>query len=249
MQTLKQHLNQLISKHLSAVAGFPECNANVVTASKPEFGDYQANGVMAIAKQIKCNPRELALSVVQELNTANDSLLASAEVAGPGFINIHLSAEGLCTRANAVLLHPQDLVPVSDEVNTIVVDYSSPNLAKEMHVGHLRGTIIGDCLVRILERQGHHIIRQNHVGDWGTQFGMLIAYMQEVTADHGDLPSRLTDLETFYRAAKKRFDADPLFAATARESVVKLQGGDPDHLQVWAQFIEESVNHCQDSIL
>ena len=113
-----------------------------------------------------------------------------------------------------------------------------------MHVGHLRGTIIGDCIARVLERQGHEIIRQNHVGDWGTQFGMLISYMRELSASQGELPTQLADLESFYRAAKERFDADPDFADTARGSVVQLQGGDPDHLVVWQQFIDESLKHC-----
>jgi arginyl-tRNA synthetase len=148
-------------------------------------------------------------------------------------------------RASEIQSDTQKLIPLTDKVDKIVVDYSSPNLAKEMHVGHLRGTIIGDCLVRVLERQGHEIIRQNHVGDWGTQFGMLISYMRELRASQGDLPTELADLESFYRAAKERFDADPDFADTARSSVVKLQGGDADHLVAWQQFIDESLKHCQ----
>jgi len=113
-----------------------------------------------------------------------------------------------------------------------------------MHVGHLRGTIIGDCLVRVLERLGHEVIRQNHVGDWGTQFGMLIAYMNELRPEQGDLPTQLADLETFYRAAKERFDSDPVFAENSRASVVKLQTGDPEYLEIWKTFIDESLQHC-----
>ena len=249
MQNLKQHLSTLLGSCLSKAAGIADCNANVITASKPEFGDYQANGVMAVAKQLQTNPRELAQKVVDLIDITNDSLIQHVEIAGPGFINIHLHDDDLMAKASDVLRQPQTLIPQSEPALRIVVDYSSPNLAKEMHVGHLRGTIIGDCLVRVLEKQGHGVIRQNHVGDWGTQFGMLIAYLKEVTNSIGpesdDLPTRLADLEVFYRAARERFDTDPEFAETARLSVVKLQGGDPEYLQIWHKFIDESLRHCQ----
>lgn len=200
---------------------------------------------MAIAKQLKSNPRDLAQQTVDQLIAIDDELIARFEIAGPGFINIHLADNQLLARANIILEQPQTLIPATEQPDTIVVDYSSPNLAKEMHVGHLRGTIIGDCLARVLERQGHHIIRQNHVGDWGTQFGMLIAHMQELTTERGNLPQQLADLEEFYRAAKQRFDSDEDFATTARNSVVKLQNGEPEYLRVWEVFIEESLHHCQ----
>lgn len=244
METLKQTLNQLVSSCLTEISGIADCNANVITASKPEFGDYQANGVMAIAKQLKTNPRQLASELVEKIQARGNPLIDQLEVAGPGFINIHLSDQALLKRAATIQANTQQLIPITSAPKTIVVDYSSPNLAKEMHVGHLRGTIIGDCLVRVLERQGHHIIRQNHVGDWGTQFGMLIAYMREVIGDKEELPTQLADLESFYRAAKQRFDSDPKFAEIARASVVKLQGGDAEHLAVWEQFIEQSLQHC-----
>ena len=185
------------------------------------------------------------LDVVEKITTDANPLIAKLEVAGPGFINIHLSDTALMQRASEIRSDTQKLIPTANKAEKIVVDYSSPNLAKEMHVGHLRGTIIGDCLARVLERQGHEIIRQNHVGDWGTQFGMLISYMRELRASQGNLPTELSDLESFYRAAKERFDADPNFADTARSSVVKLQGGDADHLVAWQQFIDESLKHCQ----
>ncbi|MCH8174117.1 MAG: arginine--tRNA ligase [Proteobacteria bacterium] len=249
MQNLKQHLNALLGSCLSKAAGIADSNANVITASKPEFGDYQANGVMAIAKQLQTNPRELAQRVVELIEIANDSLIARVEIAGPGFINIHLRNHDLMQQASGVLQHAQALIPPAERALRIVVDYSSPNLAKEMHVGHLRGTIIGDCLARVLEKQGHTVIRQNHVGDWGTQFGMLIAYLKEVIngieTDSDALPTRLADLEVFYRAARERFDSDPEFAETSRLSVVKLQGGDPEYLQIWRKFIDESLRHCQ----
>jgi len=244
MDTLKEHLSNLVSTSLSSVSGESKCNANVVTTSKPEFGDYQANGGMAIAKKLGSNPREFAQLVVNDLANKSDPIIAKMEVAGPGFINIHLAATALRDRANSVISNTGDLIPTIPNPQRVVVDYSSPNLAKEMHVGHLRGTIIGDCLVRVLERLGHEIIRQNHVGDWGTQFGMLIAYMNELRAEQGDLPTQLADLETFYRAAKERFDSDPVFAENSRASVVKLQSGDPEYLEVWKTFIDESLQHC-----
>ena len=244
MNTLKYTLNKLVYEALSVVSGVADCDPNVITASKPEFGDYQSNGVMSVAKKTGTNPRQLANAVVKKIVADAHPLIAKLEVAGPGFINIHLSDSALMQRAYEIQSDTQKLISTTNKVDKIVVDYSSPNLAKEMHVGHLRGTIIGDCLARVLERQGHEIIRQNHVGDWGTQFGMLISYMRELSASQGELPTQLADLESFYRAAKERFDADPDFADTARGSVVQLQGGDPDHLVVWQQFIDESLKHC-----
>lgn len=245
MNTLKQTLNQLVDNSLAEVSAIDGCNANVIPASKPEFGDYQANGVMSVAKKIGSNPRQLASDVLDNLSASNNSLIRKLEVAGPGFINIHLADSALIERAVHIQQDIKQLIPAVATPEKIVVDYSSPNLAKEMHVGHLRGTIIGDCLARVLERQGHQIIRQNHVGDWGTQFGMLISYMREINRNETDLPTQLADLETFYRAAKERFDADPAFADRARSSVVRLQSGDKDHLVVWQKFIEESLKHCQ----
>jgi len=245
METLKHTLNTLVTASLGAITADASANANVITASKPEFGDYQANGVMAAAKQLRTNPRALAERVVAHLLLQAPEMFAKVEVAGSGFINIHLQ-DSLLTRRAAVLLQaPELLLPKATHPQAIVVDYSSPNLAKEMHVGHLRGTIIGDCLARVLTSMGHTVIRQNHVGDWGTQFGMLISYMQEVGTTHGEVAAKLADLEEFYRAAKTRFDDDPAFAERARNSVVKLQSGDPEMLQVWAHFIDESLRHCE----
>ena len=246
MEPIKRILSLQIESALSVTTGIADCNANVITASKPEFGDYQANGVMAIAKQLKQNPRELAQSVIDQLEHEKSNLVESFEVAGPGFINIRLNLKELLSRANIALSNPDTLISTAENPQTIVVDYSSPNLAKEMHVGHLRGTIIGDSLVRVLLKCGHRVIRQNHVGDWGTQFGMLIAYLQEIQSQKAnELPQELSDLEKFYRSAKDRFDSDKEFANTARKSVVQLQSGDPAHNRVWKQFIEESLAHCE----
>ena len=242
MHTLKRTLTDFIGAELATLTGLDEVNPNVITASKPEFGDYQANGVMGIAKKLGRNPRELGTELLARLNAAANPLVSHYELAGPGFINIHLAGDALRDRANELLVEPRLLVLQTESPQTIVVDYSSPNLAKEMHVGHLRGTIIGDSIARILERQGNRVIRQNHVGDWGTQFGMLITFMRESSAEAG---VALADLEGFYRAAKQRFDADSKFADRARESVVKLQGGDPEYLEAWQAFISTSLTHCQ----
>ncbi len=245
VKSFKQLLNQVVSDSLARVSGIDAPDAHVITASRPEFGDYQANGVMALAKQLKSNPRQIAQAVVEDLQAQALTWIDKLEVAGPGFINVHLSNSELLQRGGTALAEVQALLPEPIHKQRIVVDYSSPNLAKEMHVGHLRGTIIGDCLVRVLESCGHNIIRQNHVGDWGTQFGMLITYMQEVSQGQSDIPNKLADLESFYRDAKERFDNDAEFATRARQAVVKLQGGDAQHLKAWEQFIDESLAHCE----
>lgn len=245
VKSFKQLLNQVVSDSLARVSGIDAPDAHVITASRPEFGDYQANGVMALAKQLKTNPRQIAQAVVEDLQGQELAWIDKLEVAGPGFINVHLNNQDLLERGATALAEVKNLLPEPAQEQRIVVDYSSPNLAKEMHVGHLRGTIIGDCLVRVLESCGHQVIRQNHVGDWGTQFGMLITYMQEVSQGQSDIPNKLADLESFYRDAKERFDNDADFATRARQAVVKLQGGDAEHLQAWEQFIDESLRHCE----
>jgi arginyl-tRNA synthetase len=244
MLTIKESLENTVTDALVQVCGIKEAKGQVIYASRAEFGDYQANGVMAVARQLRQNPRDLATQVINALK--GNSLIARAEVAGPGFINIYLNDDLLAAKASACLSDPSALIVPSQHPQTIVVDYSSPNLAKEMHVGHLRGTIIGDSLVRILEVLGHCVIRQNHVGDWGTQFGMLIAHMNSLSSDNRALSKNLADLEGFYRAAKQRFDAEPGFADQARAYVVKLQQGDADCLTAWQRFIEESLQHCEE---
>ncbi len=253
MLTIKQALEIQISAAISQISGIAESRAHVIYASRPEFGDYQANGVMSIAKQLKTNPRDLAARVVAVLNEnlSADSMLEKAEVAGPGFINLFLRDDFLAAQSkkfadNEAALDSYAAATPDSKTTKVVIDYSSPNLAKEMHVGHLRGTIIGDCIARVLEALGYEVIRQNHVGDWGTQFGMLIAHMESLTQAGAELPTQLADLETFYRVAKERFDNEPEFAETARSYVVKLQQGDPRCLVVWQQFIDESLHHCED---
>lgn len=245
MPTIRQALESRVSQAITAVTGIEDNAPNVIQASRPEFGDYQANGVMALAKRARTNPRELARQVVDHLEYGD--LIHRAEVAGPGFINLFLADRWLGEKAGRTLADPASSIEVATRQQTVVVDYSSPNLAKEMHVGHLRGTIIGDALVRVMQALGHRVIRQNHVGDWGTQFGMLIAHLEDLRqADsEAELSTELSDLETFYRHAKQRFDAEPDFANRARRYVVQLQQGDSQCLAMWEQFIEESLRHCE----
>ncbi|MDG2089795.1 MAG: arginine--tRNA ligase [Gammaproteobacteria bacterium] len=235
---LKQTLEQNISLALSDLAGETACQALVNHSKSSQFGDYQANGVMALAKRLKQNPRELAEQVNAKLEL--DEFAERVEIAGPGFINIFISNEFLTQQLNA--LDKSQLVDKTNAPQTIVIDYSSPNLAKEMHVGHLRGTIIGDAISRTFEWMGHKLIRQNHFGDWGTQFGMLITHMSE----QDGATTELSNLEVFYRAAKQRFDNDTEFASRARENVVKLQSGDKQCVQLWKSFIDVSIQHCQE---
>ncbi len=229
---VKALLNQRVAEAL-ARAGAPG-DGLVQAAARPEFGDYQANGVMAAAKRAGAKPRELAAQVIELLDL--DDIAAPPEVAGPGFINIRLRAEFLADQA----ARPVSIQP-SNTPEKVVVDYSAPNLAKEMHVGHLRSTIIGDAIARTLEALGHEVVRQNHVGDWGTQFGMLLAYMRESGANSAEL----ADLESFYRKAKVRFDEDAAFADTARATVVALQSGEAWAREAWQHFIDVSMAHCQ----
>ena len=210
-------------------------------AKNADFGDFQINGVMGAAKKAKQNPRELAQKVADAL--AGNAVVESAEVAGPGFINLRLNAAFLAQNIEAALLDGHLNVRQTKAPQTVVIDYSSPNLAKEMHVGHLRSSIIGDSLNRVLSYLGHKVIAQNHVGDWGTQFGMLVAYMVAQQQENAEF--ELADLEQFYRNAKIRFDEDEAFADTAREYVVKLQGGDEAVLALWRQFVDVSLQHAQ----
>ena len=224
-----------------AAAGLSDSPVVLQAAKNPDFGDFQINGVMGAAKKAKQNPRELAQKVAEAL--ADNAVIESAEVAGPGFINLRLRPEFLAQNIQTALSDARFGVAKTDKPQTVVIDYSSPNLAKEMHVGHLRSSIIGDSISRVLEFMGNTVIRQNHVGDWGTQFGMLVAYLVEQQKDNAAF--ELADLEQFYRAAKVRFDEDPAFADTAREYVVKLQGGDETVLALWKQFVDISLSHAQ----
>lgn len=242
------NIKQLLSEKVLAAmvaAGLPEdTNPAVSISNRANFGDYQANGVMGAAKKLKTNPRELASKVVEHLDL--DGIAENIELAGPGFINIHLSKDWLASQLTTIKGDAKLGVTQAEKPQTIVVDYSAPNLAKEMHVGHLRSTIIGDAVVRAFEFKGEKVIRQNHMGDWGTQFGMLLAHLSDKLAANEVAETALADLENFYREAKVRFDDEDGFADRAREYVVKLQSGDADCDKLWQQFIDISIAHSEE---
>jgi arginyl-tRNA synthetase len=239
--SLRQQLTQQLAQAMSNL-GIPNtCEPHIAPSKNTNFGDYQANGAMAAAKIMGQNPRELAQNIVAELNLTG--MISNLEVAGPGFINIHLSPTWLGTALSA--FNPNN-TPKTAHPQTIVVDYSGPNLAKEMHVGHLRSTIIGDAVVRVLEFLGHTVIRQNHVGDWGTQFGMLLAELENQMNSGEQADLALKDLEVFYQQAKKHFDEDSAFADKAREYVVRLQSGDAHLLALWQSFRTVSLHHSEE---
>ncbi|KHP48095.1 arginine--tRNA ligase, partial [Salmonella enterica] len=223
-------------------AGAPaDCEPQVRQSAKVQFGDYQANGMMAVAKKLGMAPRQLAEQVLTHLDLSG--IASKVEIAGPGFINIFLEPAFLAEQVQQALA--SERLGVSQPTRqTIVVDYSAPNVAKEMHVGHLRSTIIGDAAVRTLEFLGHHVIRANHVGDWGTQFGMLIAWLEKQQQENaGDMA--LADLEGFYRDAKKHYDEDEAFAERARNYVVKLQSGDAYFREMWRKLVDITMTQNQ----
>ncbi|UPT56166.1 arginine--tRNA ligase [Dickeya zeae] len=236
-------LSEKVHQAMIAAGAPADSEAMVRQSAKAQFGDYQANGIMAAAKKLGMPPRQLAEKVVNTLQL--DGIAAKTEIAGPGFINIFLDSQWLSAQLEHALAAPKlGVSPV--EPQTIVVDYSAPNVAKEMHVGNLRSTIIGDAAVRTLEFLGHHVIRANHVGDWGTQFGMLIAHLEDVQNDSTqDL--ELADLEAFYREAKKQYDDDEVFAERARGYVVKLQGGDEYCRSMWRKLVDITMVQNQRS--
>jgi len=234
-------LSEKVSQALIAAGAPADCEPQVRQSAKVQFGDYQANGVMAVAKKLGMAPRQLAEQVLTHLDL--QGIASKTEIAGPGFINIFLDPAFLAQNVDAALKSDR-LGVAQPQAQTIVVDYSAPNVAKEMHVGHLRSTIIGDASVRTLEFLGHNVIRANHVGDWGTQFGMLIAWLEKQQQDNaGEMA--LADLEGFYRDAKKHYDEDEAFAERARSYVVKLQGGDEYFRQMWRQLVDITMSQNQ----
>ncbi|BES84710.1 arginine--tRNA ligase [Pectobacterium araliae] len=234
-------LSEKVSQALTAAGAPAGSEAQVRQSAKAQFGDYQANGVMAVAKKLGMPPRQLAEKVIPFL--ALEGIAEKTEIAGPGFINIFLDKQWVASQVENTLNAPKlGLMPV--EPQTIVIDYSAPNVAKEMHVGHLRSTIIGDASARTLEFLGHNIIRANHVGDWGTQFGMLIAYLEKMQNESAS-EMDLSDLEAFYREAKKHYDDDADFAERARGYVVKLQSGDEYCRQMWRKLVDITMTQNQ----
>lgn len=206
-----------------------------------QFGDYQANGVMGAAKKMGIPPRQLAEKILEHLDITD--IADKVEIAGPGFINIFLSPVWVAQQAEFALADEHlNITKVTPE--TIVIDYSSPNVAKQMHVGHLRSTIIGDASARTLSFLGHNVIRANHLGDWGTQFGMLIAYLEKKQNENA-ADMALADLEEFYREAKKCYDEDEVFAERARNYVVRLQGGDEYCRTMWRKLVDITMQQNQ----
>ncbi|ROU12003.1 arginine--tRNA ligase [Kluyvera ascorbata] len=234
-------LSEKVSQAMIAAGAPADCEPQVRQSAKVQFGDYQANGMMAVAKKLGMAPRQLAEQVLSHLDL--NGIANKVEIAGPGFINIFLDPTFLAEHVSQALKSDR-LGIAQPEKQTIVVDYSAPNVAKEMHVGHLRSTIIGDAAVRTLELMGHKVIRANHVGDWGTQFGMLIAYLEKQQQENaGEMA--LADLEGFYREAKKHYDEDEAFAERARSYVVKLQGGDEYFRKMWRQLVDITMTQNQ----
>jgi len=234
-------LSDKVTQALIAAGAPADCEPQVRQSAKAQFGDYQANGVMSVAKKLGMPPRQLAEQVLNHLDLAG--IASKVEIAGPGFINIFLDPAYLSGLVESAVLNERIGIP-QVAPQTIVVDYSAPNVAKEMHVGHLRSTIIGDAAVRTLEFLGHNVIRANHVGDWGTQFGMLIAYLEKQQNENaGEMA--LADLEGFYREAKKHYDEDEAFAERARNYVVKLQSGDEYCREMWRKLVDITMTQNQ----
>ncbi|MBJ8361334.1 arginine--tRNA ligase [Citrobacter cronae] len=234
-------LSEKVSQAMIAAGAPADCEPQVRQSAKIQFGDYQANGMMAVAKKLGMAPRQLAEQVLTHLDL--NGIASKVEIAGPGFINIFLDPAFLAQHVQQALA--SDRLGVTQPAKqTVVVDYSAPNVAKEMHVGHLRSTIIGDAAVRTLEFLGHNVIRANHVGDWGTQFGMLIAWLEKQQQENAR-EMALADLEGFYRDAKKHYDEDEAFAERARSYVVKLQGGDEYFREMWRKLVDITMSQNQ----
>jgi len=210
------------------------------------FADFQSNAALSLAKRLGKAPRDVAGEIVSHLNVSDIS--DAPTVSGPGFVNFTLRPAWIAEATTTLLGDPRLGTPLTDAPQTVIVEYSSPNIAKEMHVGHLRTTIVGDSIARVTEFAGHHVIRDNHVGDWGTQFGMLIEYLFDVGEDAPEAQLLRTDPNTFYQSARMKFDSDPDFANRARERVVKLQSGDdPATQRLWEELMELSRDYLRDT--
>ena len=233
---------ELSSRVLRAVvAAFGSDFAGTDPVIRPsQFADFQANAALPLAKQLKVPPREVAARIVAALDVGD--LVSDIGISGPGFVNITLDDQWIGAQAQALLADPRVGVPVQPK-QRIPIDYSAPNVAKEMHVGHLRTTVVGDALARTLEHLGHLVIRQNHIGDWGTPFGMLIEHLLDVGEDSADARLLGSDPNAFYQAARGKFDSSDDFALRARARVVALQGGDIDTLRLWSDLLDMSKTY------
>ncbi len=228
--------------HDAIVASFgPDFGTADPLIRPSSFADFQANVALPLAKRLGRPPREVAAELASRLDVAD--LSEPPEVSGPGFINLTLRGDWIAAQASRMLGDPRLGLEPAASPQTVVVEYSSPNIAKEMHVGHLRTTVVGDAIARVLEFAGHLVIRDNHVGDWGTQFGMLIEYLLDVGEDSAEAGLLRTDPNAFYQAARRKFDSDPSFADRARKRVVDLQGGDPATLRLWQELVDLSMDY------
>ena len=233
----QQVLAQRVQAALGAAFGEEFADADPVIRPS-QFADYQANAPLALAKRLRRAPRDVAAAVTEALDVAD--VCDTVEVSGPGFINLTLRDDWIAGQAGGLLPDDRLGVPTAGRPQTVPIDYSSPNVAKEMHVGHLRTTVVGDALARTLEFLGHHVIRQNHVGDWGTAFGMLIEHLLEVGKDSPEAATLTSDPNVFYRDARAKFTADSAFADRSRRRVVALQAGDPETIGLWHELIDLS---------
>ncbi len=244
MKPIIELLESRISAVMSELGSTAGDAAIIKPASDPKFGDYQVNGVMALAKRLRTNPRVLAQDIVDKLDLSD--ICSSVEIAGPGFINLTLSPAYLAESLIEIASDTSGRLGVDKVTDSrrVVVDFSGPNIAKQMHVGHLRSTILGDSICRLLRFAGHNVIAQNHVGDWGTQFGMIINYVDEkFTGDINDLTT--AESEQLYKQAKALFDSDAEFAKQSRLNVTRLHNGDEDMLKKWSIIRDKSLAHCQ----
>ena len=251
---LDEALNRALNKAFPKEERTPQTSSllarsNLAPASKPEFGDFQVNCALALAKEIKRPPRQIAKEIIEELQKDKNfsDICCSPVIAGPGFINITINSETLTNEIYNRLKDKRLGVPLKEKNNGVIIDFSSPNIAKEMHVGHLRSTIIGDSLARVLEFCGYEVTRINHVGDWGTQFGMLITHLKEVAPEALNKQDvvKISDLVDFYRQAKNRFDEDQDFQNQARNEVVNLQAGNKKSLMAWRLLCDQSRKEFQ----
>ena len=247
MNATQEHLKEKLKQALGKAFGddYADADPILVPASNPKFGDFQANMALSLAKKLGKKPRDIAQQVVDNLDVSD--ICEKPEIAGPGFINLRLQISYLEAQLNSIQKDERLGVPTAKQLKREVVDFSSPNIAKEMHVGHLRSTIIGDAIARILEFRGHDVIRLNHVGDWGTQFGMLITNLREVSPEALTTANALDigDLVNFYKQAKKRFDENEDFQEKSRNEVVKLQAGAEDTIHAWKLLCEQSRKEFQ----
>ena len=208
---------------------------------RSDHADFQVNGVMGLAKRLARSPRDVAQEIVDHVDF--QGLVDSVEIAGPGFLNLTVSDEALISQLEEMGADEALGVSAAETAQVVVVDYSAPNVAKEMHVGHLRSTVIGDALCRILEFVGHQVLRRNHIGDWGTPFGMLIEHLVDLGEDNAVANLSVGDLDGFYREAREKFDADETFKERSRSRVVLLQGGDEETLRLWRILVAESIHY------